>query len=787
MGLADLDYCELHVTIKNYFTSLPYVDSNTGYTTRDMPYEACEYTDDMYEPKKSTLSTARVTFPSLVQRPDLRPLLQMLKEGDRVELYNLQPDSGDPVFAGNIPPGGITSDDKGSVILEFPSSLGQGQWERLRRIETFNTNASGYFTRAMSRWQDVLNEDFSTTNDPNVNRAYIVAASPAGGAQFLDGTMLALNSGTPSESDNLSITPNAPGSNTSLYLTLTPGTTLLLEVLATPTAIEQFSPGTILNSSFGLICASNSDTIAANEIIGTSNGKYNTLYGAYTTNNTGTSYFPNGYQTPNFNMFPAPRPGGLPNRYQVLMTVNADGTITMTFFVNYQMMVTQNLPAPRSTAQWGPWLGFTINSSVASMALTRWRVRRLVPWIGRAARFNPQTADTTYFQANADDYLTTLNNFAELDFSEYRPVFKAAPTLDQLELDRVGTLGNNASNLLGFDPTTHAVGTSQVAAGIDFATFDTAPSMIAPPFRLEEGYNLTKVPAINKKQLVHANDIQRMGSGSLDAQNYFETWSVPETGKPQAFTALGILAPVAPLYPYFESVTNDDRTVLPATIQHLATNDLSVATDGIPSINVSMVEQLQYAFQYRAGDNARVVTRSLLNNLDTNMRIASVRHIAGSPVRDMVLGKLNNDPTMVGLLAQDMVESWLYAQAGSSPLAIVYPGVGSIAGSSYGSDFVFPLDQYTAGTSIVSAYLHWYVAAGATVSNIQIAIAGATIDGSVVIGTLISTSASGQDSGLINVTGLFNNTGTYHMNVKNISGSAVTLSSCFLVLKVKVN
>ena len=785
MSIVDLDYCELRVTVKNYFSSLPYIDASSGLTTMDMPYEAAEITDEMYEPKKHSLPTARVTFQSLVHRPELRPLLSLIKEGDRVEIYNFQPDCGDPVFAGYIPPGGIISDDTGHVILEITNSLGAAQWERLRRLEVFNTNAAGYFKRAMSKWHDLLNEDFNTTNDPNVKVAYSTAASLNPIITWANGSLKIQNDGIPLDVSTFSIQPLASASTFSL----TPGTTLLFEVAATPFVFEDHSPGQIMNTSFGFINGDNGDTFAANEIFGTDTSKYNSLYGFYTNYaGAGSTFYPTGYNTPNFNMFPAPRPGGNQNAYQVMLVVNSDSTISMSFYVNYLLMVTQVLPAPRVATNWLPWLSNTQNSYLSSMTIARWRVRVLQPWIAQAARFNPQTSDATYFQANADDNLTFFNNFAELDFSEYRVNYKAAPAFDQIELDRVGTLGAAASSTLGMDLITRSIVTSPSAVGTEVASFTgDASSMAQPPFRFEEGYNLVKVPLVQKRNLNHANLIQRLGSGTLDAQNFYETWSVVETGKPQAYNAFINPAPIAPQFPYFEQVVNDDRTVLPATIQRLAANDLAVATDGVPSLTITAAEQLQFGFKYRAGDNARVITRNLLSNLDQDMRIASIKYKAGDPQREIIMGKLANDPSMVGPMAQDMVESWLYNQGGSSPLAIIYPNVGSIAANAYGTDFVFPIDQFTAGTSIVSASLHWYTGAGSAVSNIQVAVAGSIIDGVFVLGTLISTGASGQDSGLVNVTGLFNNTGNYHLNVKNISGAPIVLSGLFLILKIKVN
>lgn len=785
MGIADLDLCELHLKVVNYFTSLPYVDSNSGFTTRDLPYELIEVQDDFYEPKKGALSTIKITFPSLYAKPELRPILQKIQEGDRVEVYNFQPDCGDPVIAGYIPPGGFTSDDQGRVVLDLTSTLGRGQWERLRKIETFNTNTAGYMSRLMSAWFDVLNEDFDLTNDPNVAKAYLIVSAGTGQTAFSQGQVL-INTNGVSNTYTSTLTPLSAQTPS---ITLSPGSTFLIEALATPTDGQLAAPANGTTWSLGLV-NSNNDTIGANEVMGENTGsQWWDNFGFNINYNGVATYYPNGYQSPNAGVLPT-KPGGTQHAYSILLQVQANGTINAYYYLDYLLMTAQTLPAPRSQSGWSPWISATCPGTQASLIVSKWRVRELQPWIAQAPRFNPQNAASYYFQANADDYLTAINNVVELDYSEYRLIYKAAPNKDQLELDAVGSLGTNASNVLGLQQSTNALRASPFGAGVEKGLFTAdASSGIMPPFRAEEGYNLAKAPIYNRKQLNHANLIQRLGSGTLDGQNFFETWSVKETGKPQAVNATQNPAPIAALFPYFESVQNDDRTVLPATIQSLALNDLKQSTDTTPSLTVQMLEQLPYAFQYRPGDTIRLRTLSLLNNLDQDMRIMSIRYRSGDPTREIVLGKHENDPSMIALLSMDMQEAWLYSQAGSSPLVIIYPYASqSVAANSVGTDFQFPIDQFTGGTALVSAKVHWFTQDGSAASNFQFAISNSTLQTGVNLGVLVSAqSPSGADSGLVDITSILNATGNYHMAPYNNSGSAHIIGGLFLILKVKIN
>src|SRR5579872_3339085 len=145
MASPDLDFCELHVSLLDYYTQKPYVDSS-GLTTRDLPCEAIEFVDQMYEPRAHQLSTVRITLPSLLAFPELRPLLQKVKEGNRVELYNFQPDCGDPIFAGYISPNGI-SEENGSLVIDAQDALSQLSWQHVRRYEIYDDPVPNFYTR----------------------------------------------------------------------------------------------------------------------------------------------------------------------------------------------------------------------------------------------------------------------------------------------------------------------------------------------------------------------------------------------------------------------------------------------------------------------------------------------------------------------------------------------------------------------------------------------------------------------------------------------------------------
>src|SRR5713226_6096522 len=113
---------EVYLSVKNSLTRQPYITAD-GQVSLNIPLESCEWTEVMYEAKVNEISSARIVLPSLIAMPGLRPLLQKIQEGDRVELFHFQPDAGDPVFAGFIPPNGIT-EENGNVVLDVDDTLG---------------------------------------------------------------------------------------------------------------------------------------------------------------------------------------------------------------------------------------------------------------------------------------------------------------------------------------------------------------------------------------------------------------------------------------------------------------------------------------------------------------------------------------------------------------------------------------------------------------------------------------------------------------------------------------
>src|SRR5258708_40361706 len=92
-------------------------------------------------------------------------------------------------------------------------------------------------------------------------------------------------------------------------------------------------------------------------------------------------------------------------------------------------------------------------------------------------------------------------------------------------------------------------------------------SLTATPFRFEEGYNLESPPKILAKANAHANDVVRVGAGSIDSQVFAEKWSASETGRPQH-------SPSGQLFPYFEQITNDDRVGIQSLVSTPAAFDL---------------------------------------------------------------------------------------------------------------------------------------------------------------------------------------------------------------------
>jgi hypothetical protein len=419
-----------------------------------------------------------------------------------------------------------------------------------------------------------------------------------------------------------------------------------------------------------------------------------------------------------------------------------------------------------------PTVQMFLNNAAATdyVQIQTFRARKLAQVLNKAARFNPQTVDNLTYQPNFEDQLQFLQLIALKDNAEYREIYHPWPQRDDVELDAIGKLGKNASQLLGYEqpgasPAIGSPQTSPFAAPGDFGAF-----MSTPPFRFEEGWNLAEPPKLNPPSNLHANDILQMGASTAEAQVFFEAWSAAETGKPQ----LGQVG----TYPYFEQVVNDDRVGIQSLAQTLAGYELVRRTDTTPSLTLKVVEELPFAQKWRAGDTVRTVTRSLRNNVEQDLRVFSRRWQAGSPVKEVIVGRGEYDPAEMRKYAEFLAQSWLYDQSGTSPLIYTLANAAAaLAAGTATPDVPIPLDQYTTGTQLVYAALHWF--ADANVMNLQPFINGQSVYTTGLV------PASSTDSGLVIVTQYFQAAGTYNLHFKNNDANTRALQSAFLVLRVK--
>lgn len=790
MGVVDADYCELTVSILNYFTGQPYIDTGLGQTSRNIPVQAIEFNDVMYEPKASQMSTATITFPTIIQNPSLYPLLSQIKEGDRVELYHFQPDVGLPVFGGFIPPGGITV-QAGSMQIQLQDVMGRGQWERIRPYEDFDTDAAGYYYRAMHHWVDYLNEDWNLAETTNGEVDYTTMYSFSVSGATYNITQGALTIGVAGVGIGQSVISN------SKTLSIQPGQRILIEcrgITQTDYVLSPATSGVLITNLIGL--TNGTDSISLEEIYSTDNGNPHTgntnrMVGLVGTMGAVTTKNPDSFDTQAFGSLPI---GSLPmpasNLYAVIINCSEEGILSAEAFINYVQVAFLTNLVPSSYTGWYFSLDTTVTNNFPTPEATgttqQWnslRVRYLQPWLLPASQFNPQTSDATEFQANNDDLYTFLNNFVEIDFAEYRPIYQRYPEIDLLALDGVGLVGINASQRLGIDQLTDQSSPRITGdpAGAEYGDFTNEPL-----FRFEEGYNMSDFPQIQKSQLTHANNIVRMGSGNTDAQNFYDRWNTSEVGNPFGLSS-GLITNAAPQYPYFEALINDDRTSLPDVIGTLAANDLSVRAAGSPpTLAITVADDIRYAFKYRAGDFVRVKTKSLIPNVDEDLRIMSITHEAGNPTRTITVGRLPYDPTLRGQMAKSMVESWLYTQSGAGQLIVIYTYVPITLtpGQLAPTPMPVPLVAATSGTAITYAALHWFTNGTDPVADIQIGISGPA-DPTMANPSFISTQASGQDSGLINAIGFFPGPGTYYFAPKNAGAASRTVNALFLVIKIK--
>lgn len=785
----DLDYGEYFVSIKDYFTKLPYVDSATGMTTLNLPYEELEINDIMYEPGKvSDLSNAKIVFPSLVAFPGLRTLLQNIKEGNRVEIYNFQPDAGDPVFAGFIGPNDIT-EEQGRLVLSIQDTLTQLRWQHLRKWEQLNTNAAGFYTRSLQTWNDWVNEDFTLSNwrsDYNiVNQGYI--ETDGGGFLQISG---------PSGGSDYWIQSNNPAGG----FTIQDGDVYLLEVDAT--FFTDFALGTSSSQLALVIAATASGAVAPPAI-----ARVGSVV-LFQANSGADPSFP--YQRQNYSLLLDAGTENQPSTFRSAITV-------LTYIDNVQMDASSN-PAGTSnttalatkwgvpityhvtsiiicgpgsaaeaagtfpgfqTGSWFPSLRLRASDANDYIKVSNWRARKLSQsFVIPAGRFNAQTVDTLQYQPNNEENLQLLQLVTEKDGSEYRPIYRAWPQLDELEIDAVGTLGSYASRQLGYEqpgnlPSEGSPQVSPVPVVQDVGAFFPPSGAVfsSPPFRFEEGYNMTDFPTVNPKGNAHANDVIRVGAATVDSQVIAEKWSAAEVGRPQHTSAPG------KVYPYFEAVTNDDRVNLQSLIGTLATYDLTRRIDPLPSLAFKAVGELPFTGKWRAGDQVYVRTQSLRTNFEQEMRMVAVKHIAGRAEREISVGRTEFDPTLLRLLKQAEQLSWLYDAAGTSPFYFVFPAanLGNIAASGTSADFTFNLDSVTPGTQITYAAIHWF--ADANVNLVQPVVNGFQLTP--------GSPTSNTDSGVFLITGSFAVTGQYKIHFINTDTVTRNLTAAFLILRVK--
>lgn len=758
---ADLDYCELHVSILNGITQQPYITSD-GQISLDMPYESCDWTDVMYEAKVAEIPTAKIVLPSLLAFPELRPLHQLIQEGDRVELYANQPDCGDPVFAGFVPPNGITEAD-GKTTLDVQDTQVQLRWQHLRRMEYLTGNASQLYDRARSIWVDQINEDFTGATWP---ADYTIFNAGGGTATQTQGGGFWQIGQTNDFGFGLWLQANQPSGG----FVIQPGDTYLIEADLTFSTAFAASANTELSLFLAQQATLNNQMNRIGPVVNYQLGSGVTpqLRFNYALAQGGSS--PGMPNPPNITTYTY-----IDNINVDVNTVNA-GTASSTAAAAWPMPITHHVSAYITVAPnfSGPGLPNSfwsmrvrIQNAGDFIQVRNWRVRKLVPALLRAARFNPQTIDALTYQPNNEENLQFLQLIAEKDNAEYRPIYHAWPKSDELELDATGTLGKFASRVLGYEqPSNIPLGGSPEPSPFAAIT-DTAAFLTTPPFRFEEGYNLESAPKILAKANAHANDVIRVGASSIDSQVFAEKWASSETGKPQH-------SPSGALFPYFEQITNDDRVGIQSLVATLAKNELSRRIDTTPSLEAAVVEEVPWAFRWRAGDQVLTKTLSLRTNVEQELRVQKVQYKAGSPVRTVTLGKTDWDPTMLRMLSESMRISWLYEQSGTNPGIYVYPSVGSILSGATSAVFSIPLDQYTTGSALVYAALHWFT--DANVQNIQPQINGQGVG---------TTASGGTDSGLVICTGFFQQVGTYQLAFKNNDASTRTLTGAFLVLRIK--
>jgi len=782
MSTVDADVCDLHVTIKGHFSSLPYIDPLSGLTTMDMPIESAEITDQMYEPRKHDLCTATVTFPSVMQRPELRPLLQSIIHGSRVEIYNFQPDCGNPVFSGYIPPEGLSESD-GKLTITVHDPLVRGTWDSVSRMERdFSSQVTDLYTRGMETFQDLVNDDF--THAATFNQRWVPAGYVGTPVNFAGGEAAAYSNQGSTRSGFIVQAQDAP-------VNMVVGDVFIVEADvifygdlhaqaqtpdATPVnyAWQHVSVGMYNGKPYGNIGVTY-------EMSGDNTGITNPL-GRYAETITATRGLAHGddpvpgdiCSTTNLNTGTTTwtrtktQPVGLnvPFRISCLIRINPNNRCSV--YANRSgYPVSQLTDQPVYSYHSGDETKCGIQPEIAQtndlllgwrpyfelvsfydysgrVAVRNLRARRLTPYIARAPRFVPQTSDYKYYMPSGETARDFLDHWVEQDNAEYRVLYKIAPALDQLELDAVSTLGVTA----------------------------------APSYTFEEGVNLGGPPRRNPRATPHANDIIRTGSGSQASESQAEAFSVAEVGNPvdQAW------APRT--YPYFQSKVSDSSVTLDSIALTLAKYDLIRATSPTPSVTLEHVESVDTAFSVRAGDTVPLKTQSLITNLDQNMRVMQIKHRSGQPTREITVGKLENDPLSLRELHKAILQQNLYAASGDSSSSswtyafCPWAWPQNTPAGSASPVFQPTIDQYTRNTQYIAAELHWYMQQG-TANQIF----------AYLNGTMFSTASTSTDSGVIECTRAFQNAGAFDWHFVTAAGTTAAfpiLAEASLILRVRL-
>jgi hypothetical protein len=479
----DLDLAEYYVTVRNWSTLQPYIDTQNGRTTQAMPYEAVEIQDLMYEAnansKTITPSSAKITLPSLYDQYELKTLFQNIQFGDRVEIFNFQPDCGDPIFAGYIPSEGITQDG-GKLSIDVLDPFVRGQWHHVKKIEQFNDVVANLYTRGLASWVEVVNEDFSQNVNYTtyyVNNAQAVGYTTAGGSgsaaigngsftlsgsldadsvytahqlQYPKATGYSLNAGDTFLID-VDVTLNNDFhvlSTTQQYAFLLMGITGLPQILLRQTLAGASFPTA---PSGNATQQSVSSIVSAVDVNGASSTS--TLIGAPSLYVGGNS---------------------LLHRCQMLLRIDASGYGVATFFVDQMPVGTTKkfLCAPASGVFFE--LGAIIWGSGTSVVIDSWRVRKLSPYLAKSPRFKPQSSDVVYYQANNEQCSDFFALWLQKDNTEYRINYRAAPQVDTVDVDLIGTLGINASQQLGYEqvPLSNTPASGNVITPADASDFE---------------------------------------------------------------------------------------------------------------------------------------------------------------------------------------------------------------------------------------------------------------------------------------------------------------------------